>query len=192
MEAAVLPPQATAEEVQAVPVQEEEEEKEAETQAKDEVFFMSEEEEDAMEITEERAQTPLRQDVGEAVGPDGKIDWDCPCLAGMAEGPCADKFKEAFSCFVYSTEEPKGADCIQHFEAMHDCLVAHPDYYGTVEDTDGGEEAEETASPAPAATAEEEEAAIVMIEEAAASSSESESESESEPESESEAEQSDA
>ena len=41
--------------------------------------------------------------------------WE-PCLqcsdttlaAGMTDGPCGDKFKDAFSCFVYSQEEEKG------------------------------------------------------------------------------------
>lgn len=46
----------------------------------------------------------------------GEINWDCPCLGGMATGPCGDEFKAAFSCFVYSKEEPKGMDCIDKFK----------------------------------------------------------------------------
>jgi intermembrane space import and assembly protein 40 len=46
----------------------------------------------------------------------GEINWDCPCLGGMADGPCGEEFKSAFSCFVYSTEEPKGMDCIEKFQ----------------------------------------------------------------------------
>jgi len=46
----------------------------------------------------------------------GEINWDCPCLGGMATGPCGDEFKAAFSCFVYSKEEPKGVDCIENFK----------------------------------------------------------------------------
>ena len=46
----------------------------------------------------------------------GEINWDCPCLGGMAHGPCGDEFKAAFSCFVYSKEEPKGMDCIDKFK----------------------------------------------------------------------------
>jgi hypothetical protein len=34
----------------------------------------------------------------------------------MAHGPCGDQFKAAFSCFVYSKEEPKGMDCIDKFK----------------------------------------------------------------------------
>lgn len=46
----------------------------------------------------------------------GEINWDCPCLGGMADGPCGEEFKAAFSCFVYSKEEPKGMDCIDKFQ----------------------------------------------------------------------------
>lgn len=46
----------------------------------------------------------------------GEINWDCPCLGGMATGPCGEEFKAAFSCFVYSKEEPKGVECIEKFK----------------------------------------------------------------------------
>lgn len=46
----------------------------------------------------------------------GEINWDCPCLGGMAHGPCGEEFKTAFSCFVYSDEEPKGMECIDKFQ----------------------------------------------------------------------------
>ena len=48
----------------------------------------------------------------------GEINWDCPCLGGMAHGPCGEEFREAFSCFVYSEEEPKGMDCIDKFKCV--------------------------------------------------------------------------
>ena len=59
----------------------------------------------------------------------GEINWDCPCLGGMAHGPCGPQFREAFSCFVFSTEEPKGMDCIERFQGMRDCFQEHPDVY---------------------------------------------------------------
>jgi len=46
----------------------------------------------------------------------GEINWDCPCLGGMAHGPCGEEFKAAFSCFVHSNEEPKGVECIENFK----------------------------------------------------------------------------
>lgn len=47
----------------------------------------------------------------------------------MAHGPCGEEFKAAFSCFVYSEEEPKGVDCVEKFKAMQDCFRQHPDVY---------------------------------------------------------------
>lgn len=67
----------------------------------------------------------------------GEINWDCPCLGGMAHGVCGEQFRAAFSCFVYSKEEPKGVDCIENFKAMQDCFREHPDIYGAeLEDED--------------------------------------------------------
>lgn len=60
----------------------------------------------------------------------GKINWDCPCLGGMAYGPCGMQFREAFSCFVFSEEEPKGIDCVEKFKAMQNCFRDNPDIYG--------------------------------------------------------------
>ncbi|KAI0427700.1 hypothetical protein F5Y09DRAFT_24067 [Xylaria sp. FL1042] len=60
----------------------------------------------------------------------GEINWDCPCLGGMAHGPCGEEFKAAFSCFVYSEQEPKGMDCIDKFQHMQDCFRLHPEVYG--------------------------------------------------------------
>ncbi|KAJ5775878.1 uncharacterized protein N7511_000889 [Penicillium nucicola] len=67
----------------------------------------------------------------------GEINWDCPCLGGMAHGPCGEDFKAAFSCFVFSEEEPKGIDCIDKFKAMQDCFRQYPEVYGAeLEDDD--------------------------------------------------------
>lgn len=37
-------------------------------------------------------------------------------MGGMADGPCGEDFKTAFSCFVFSEQEPKGMDCIEKFQ----------------------------------------------------------------------------
>jgi intermembrane space import and assembly protein 40 len=63
----------------------------------------------------------------------GEINWDCPCLEGMAHGICGPQFREAFSCFVYSEKEPKGIDCIEQFKGMQDCFMEHADVYGDSE-----------------------------------------------------------
>lgn len=59
----------------------------------------------------------------------GEINWDCPCLGGMAHGPCGEEFKEAFSCFVFSEAEPKGFDCIEKFKNMQNCFRKYPEVY---------------------------------------------------------------
>lgn len=59
----------------------------------------------------------------------GEINWECPCLGGMAHGPCGEDFKAAFSCFVYSSQEPKGIECIDKFKNMQDCFRKYPEVY---------------------------------------------------------------
>ncbi|RHZ69908.1 Oxidoreductase [Aspergillus turcosus] len=77
----------------------------------------------------------------------GEINWDCPCLGGMAHGPCGEEFKAAFSCFVYSTEEPKGMDCIDKFKGMQECFRRYPDVYGAeLEDDEEADAAAATAA----------------------------------------------
>ncbi|KAF5354829.1 hypothetical protein D9756_005365 [Leucocoprinus leucothites] len=80
---------------------------------------------------------------GGAFNPEtGEINWDCPCLGGMAHGPCGPDFREAFSCFIFSEQEPKGIDCVEKFKAMQDCFRRHPEVYSDeIMDDDEEEEA---------------------------------------------------
>lgn len=74
------------------------------------------------------------------------INWDCPCLGGMAHGPCGEEFKTAFSCFVFSEAEPKGIDCVENFKAMQDCFRKHPEHYkDEIEDDEEFENQERSA-----------------------------------------------
>jgi len=84
----------------------------------------------------------------------GEINWECPCLGGMAHGPCGEQFRTAFSCFVFSKDEPKGVDCIEHFKAMQDCFREHPDIYGAELDDDDLEQAQANEDVAAARQAE--------------------------------------
>lgn len=59
----------------------------------------------------------------------GDINWNCPCLGGMATGPCGVEFREAFSCFHYSEAQPKGSDCYEAFKTMQDCMGNYPGVY---------------------------------------------------------------
>jgi hypothetical protein len=47
---------------------------------KDHIIFTTPD--DEADFTEEKDSLPVGADVGEAVGPGGEIDWDCPCLQG--------------------------------------------------------------------------------------------------------------
>lgn len=66
--------------------------------------------------------------------PDGSINWGCPCLGGMATGPCGPQFRDAFSCFHYSEAEPKGSDCYEKFSVMQECMAQYPELYGRDDD----------------------------------------------------------
>ncbi|XP_018802851.1 PREDICTED: mitochondrial intermembrane space import and assembly protein 40-A [Bactrocera latifrons] len=71
---------------------------------------------------------------------DGEINWSCPCLGGMATGPCGVEFRDAFSCFHYSKADPKGSDCFEAFRAMQDCFVQYPTVYNKSSGNDEDEE----------------------------------------------------
>lgn len=122
--------------------------KENETSPSDEQSVQS-----AEKNLEEKLEESQEEQSGAYNPETGEINWDCPCLGGMANGPCGEDFKAAFSCFVYSEEEPKGIDCIEKFKAMQDCFRKYPeiyseelrddDEYGDVPSNDGQVVAEE-------------------------------------------------
>lgn len=68
--------------------------------------------------------------------PNGDINWSCPCLGGMATGPCGVEFRDAFSCFHYSKANPKGSDCIERFDEMQKCMSRYPTLYPKRDDID--------------------------------------------------------
>jgi intermembrane space import and assembly protein 40 len=94
----------------------------------------------------------------------------------MAHGPCGEEFRAAFSCFVYSKDEPKGVDCIDKFKGMQDCFRAHPDVYGAeLEDDEEpleGDLPEGQGAPAIARDGEPLEAAAERVEDVAANANE--------------------
>lgn len=48
----------------------------------------------------------------------------------MATGPCGVEFREAFTCFHYSSADPKGSDCLEPFRQMSECMSQYPNVYG--------------------------------------------------------------
>ena len=75
--------------------------------------------------------------------PNGDINWNCPCLGGMAVGPCGLEFREAFSCFHYSKSEVKGSECLEQFAKMQMCMKEYPELYEERKKEGEGEEVEE-------------------------------------------------
>jgi len=74
------------------------------------------------------------------IKPSGEINWDCPCLQGMADGPCGEEFKAAFSCFHYSEADVKGSDCVPQFRDMQVCFSKYPEIYGKDKDEESDSE----------------------------------------------------
>ncbi|CAG5074023.1 Similar to chchd4-a: Mitochondrial intermembrane space import and assembly protein 40-A (Xenopus laevis) [Cotesia congregata] len=61
----------------------------------------------------------------------GEINWDCPCLDGMASGPCGSEFKESFLCMFNSNtnEEQDNLECLTSFKNLFTCMSEYPDFY---------------------------------------------------------------
>merc|ERR1711939_173152 len=74
---------------------------------------------------------------------------DCPCVQEILKGPCGDTFAVAFKCFIDSTEETKGMDCVQQFMAMQQCFTEHPDVYGQYLQAFEGDDEEDDEAAAP-------------------------------------------
>ncbi|XP_042358853.1 mitochondrial intermembrane space import and assembly protein 40 [Plectropomus leopardus] len=120
-------------------------------EGKDRIIFVTKEDHEAPSNAELIADDP--NDPYEEQGlilPNGDINWNCPCLGGMASGPCGSQFKEAFSCFHYSKEEVKGSECIDNFRNMQECMQRYPELYPQEEDKESSSQAESnSASAAP-------------------------------------------
>ncbi|XP_057798158.1 mitochondrial intermembrane space import and assembly protein 40 homolog [Salvia miltiorrhiza] len=73
---------------------------------------------------------------------------ECPCIAHLRSGPCGGQFSDAFVCFLKSTAEEKGSDCVHPFVALQNCIKANPDAFSkdVLED---GEEVEKEEKPTP-------------------------------------------
>jgi intermembrane space import and assembly protein 40 len=119
-----------------------------EEKGKDRVIFLTEE--DAKPDT---SKISLSEDPSDApvglITPEGDINWACPCLGGMAVGPCGQDFREAFGCFhnrfvlaysvsrnslanialTFSTSDQKGSECFEKFMDMQECMKDYPDLY---------------------------------------------------------------
>ncbi|XP_032819346.1 mitochondrial intermembrane space import and assembly protein 40 [Petromyzon marinus] len=98
-------------------------------EGKDRVIFVTKEDHEEPSQAKLKEDEPDPYDEQGLILPSGEINWNCPCLGGMASGPCGDAFKSAFSCFHNSKEEMRGADCIDHFRDMQECMQRYPEIY---------------------------------------------------------------
>lgn len=118
-------------------------------EGKDRIIFVTKEDHETPSNAELIADDPNDPyDEQGLILPSGEINWNCPCLGGMASGPCGSQFKEAFSCFHYSKEEVKGSECIEQFRGMQDCMQRYPDLYPQEEDKEGSSQNELSAAAA--------------------------------------------
>ncbi|KAL2070524.1 hypothetical protein VTL71DRAFT_13550 [Oculimacula yallundae] len=81
----------------------------------------------------------------------GEINWDCPCLGGMAHGPCGEEFKAAFELLCVLERGAKGCGV-----GMQDCFRLHPEMYGSELEDDEDEVEEELRARESAAASEDE------------------------------------
>lgn len=96
---------------------------------KDEIIFASKEDLEQPSLAIIELEGAEDDDEPGLILPNGEINWSCPCLGGMASGPCGTQFRDAFSCFHHSTAEPKGSDCFENFRKMQDCMACYPELY---------------------------------------------------------------
>ncbi|XP_051933049.1 mitochondrial intermembrane space import and assembly protein 40-like [Hippocampus zosterae] len=123
-------------------------------EGKDKIIFVTKEDHATpsnAELVEEDPDDPYEE--RGLILPNGEINWNCPCLGGMASGPCGTEFKEAFSCFHYSKEEVKGSECLDQFRAMQECMQLYPELYPQEEDKVSEENAPHTEQTSEEATA---------------------------------------
>ncbi|XP_020502498.1 mitochondrial intermembrane space import and assembly protein 40-B isoform X2 [Labrus bergylta] len=113
-------------------------------EGKDRIIFVTKEDHAApsnAELVEEDPDDPYEE--RGLILPSGEINWSCPCLGGMASGPCGTEFKEAFSCFHYSKEEVKGSDCLDQFRSMQGCMQRYPELYPQEDENESREKSSE-------------------------------------------------
>ncbi|KAG9138132.1 hypothetical protein Leryth_001371 [Lithospermum erythrorhizon] len=69
---------------------------------------------------------------------------ECPCIAHLRTGPCSVQFSNAFVCFLKSTSEEKGSDCVHPFVALQSCIKTNPNAFSkdVLEDSEDKEEME--------------------------------------------------
>ncbi|KAF6153405.1 hypothetical protein GIB67_003595 [Kingdonia uniflora] len=73
--------------------------------------------------------TAFGDDENESLDAKAQKALECPCIAELRKGPCGTQFSEAFVCFLKSTAEEKGSDCVNPFVALQNCIKENPDAF---------------------------------------------------------------
>ncbi|XP_062222646.1 mitochondrial intermembrane space import and assembly protein 40 homolog [Phragmites australis] len=71
---------------------------------------------------------------------------ECPCLDDLKKSPCGSQFIYAFSCYLKSTKEEKGSDCVNPFIALQNCIKENKEAFikEILEEEENDEEAEKS------------------------------------------------
>jgi len=72
-----------------------------------------------------------------AILPNGEINWECPCLGNLPNGPCGPSFREAFTCWVDNKDDEStfAENCYEKFIAWEGCLGENRDIYRKSDDS---------------------------------------------------------
>ena len=93
---------------------------------KDKIIFLTKEDYDKIP---DRFPKPENTEVSRPVLPNGDINWECRCLGSMPVGPCGVPFRDSYSCLKNSKSDPPGADCLEKFTILRECMADYPALY---------------------------------------------------------------
>ncbi|XP_074592292.1 mitochondrial intermembrane space import and assembly protein 40 homolog [Curcuma longa] len=83
----------------------------------------------SMEDLIAEAMSTTDNDAEESLEAKAQRALECPCVADLRKGPCGIQFSEALVCFIKSTAEEKGSDCVNPFIALQNCIKANPNAF---------------------------------------------------------------
>ncbi|CAL1356398.1 unnamed protein product [Linum trigynum] len=72
---------------------------------------------------------------------------ECPCISELRNGECGVQFSDAFLCFLKSTAEEKGSDCVRPFVALQNCIKVNPGAFSKDVVKEEGEEVKKEEEP---------------------------------------------
>ncbi|KAG0498797.1 hypothetical protein HPP92_003488 [Vanilla planifolia] len=87
------------------------------------------EEDQMMQVLKALEATANGEEENESLDQKAQRALECPCVADLRKGPCGSQFSEALVCFIKSTADEKGSDCVNPFVALQNCIRAHPDAF---------------------------------------------------------------